>query len=355
LPSNLDEKDLVADSFQPVKDTCLEEWKAQKQQAQERGGALGNAGSNKGASGAAARAVANDDRRALTDPPPPPPPRPVTTLRVCLSPGCVSDGAAKTYEQLLALAPPHVVVLPGTCHSLCGSGPVVDRATAAAPDLSASEESNSGGAPQQQQQRRIRRVSGAKVLEVLESEGVQPELAAGYEWALQGDAAYAAGRFEEAIDRYGRAVRVAFRPALDAQADRERLRLARRAPTNTGVAAAAASASSSAVAPLEWLVRARRNTALSHLRLGVDLESALLEAQAACNLSRNTCWRSFAAVAQIYRKRGDGASEYETLRTLFALPVGEGEAALDFASRNDRREMQFRMQRLARDLRGQQE
>jgi hypothetical protein len=336
--SPLNKKDLlVDDSFQPVKDTCLEDWKAQQQ---EKEGALDFIVSKNGAS------VAKKDRAQPSNPVQPPW-RPATTLRVCLSPGCLSDGAAKTYEQLLALAPPHVVVLPGTCHSLCGSGPVVDQTT---PSSAPSEVS---GGSSGQQQRRIRRVSRAKVLELLESEGVQAELATGYEWALKGDAAYASQRFEEAIDWYCRAVQIAFRPALDAQAAREE-RL-RKNPMLTAPSAATATtttAASSIVAPLEWLVRARRKTALSHLRLGVDLESALLEAQAACNLSRNTCWRSFMAVAEVYRKKGDKASEYETLKTMFALPVEESD--LDFPSRNDRREMQFRMQRLAKDhLHGQ--
>ena len=51
---------------------------------------------------------------------------PKLSFSVCLSPGCVADGAQATLDKLQALAPPTVVTVEaGTCESLCGSGPIV--------------------------------------------------------------------------------------------------------------------------------------------------------------------------------------------------------------------------------------
>lgn len=241
--------------------------------------------------------------------------------QVCMSPGCLADGARHTYDKLVALAPPHVQVQAGSCHSLCGNGPVVDA-----------------------HQKRLRKVSGPKVLDLLQQErGVVPELVEGYDLVLEGDAAFAKAQYDEAIALYSRAVQVSFRAALDWQAARERLHKPKGSSTTT-------SQSSSSTTPLEWLVRARRNTATALLHQD-DLESALLEAQAACNLSRNTCWKSVRVVAEIYKRKGDLGGECATLHTLFALPVDE--STLEFAAQNDRRELQFRLQRLEKELRQQ--
>ena len=52
---------------------------------------------------------------------------PTTTLEVCLSPGCLADGAQDTLQKLQALIPQdgNVEVKRGVCCSLCGNGPVV--------------------------------------------------------------------------------------------------------------------------------------------------------------------------------------------------------------------------------------
>jgi hypothetical protein len=50
-----------------------------------------------------------------------------TTLEVCLSPGCLADGAQATLQKLQALIPEerNITVQKGVCCSLCGNGPVV--------------------------------------------------------------------------------------------------------------------------------------------------------------------------------------------------------------------------------------
>jgi tetratricopeptide (TPR) repeat protein len=341
----------VADAapFEPIRDTCLEDFRREQEDTKPKAGAVSKDPSSassflssfstiRNAAGSAGQQQQQQQDQVI--------------YRVCLSPGCVADGALKTYEQLLALAPPHVIVEPGSCHSLCGNGPVIDTTTTVKSTTTTSSSSPNNN------NKRMRKVSGPKVLQLLQDEGVIPELAEGYALVLKGDVAFAAQQYSHAIELYEKAVQMAFRPAMEAQAAREHL--ARIAPNSSRgpTTAAPRSASSSArgaggggstlpTSSLDWLVRARRNTATSLLHLG-DLEAALLEAQAACNLSRNTCWRCFVVVAECYRHKGNTQSEYGTLKALFALPVDE--AALDFPSKNDRRELQFRMQRLAKDL-----
>ena len=47
------------------------------------------------------------------------------TLEVCLSPGCIADGADEILEKMQALAQPTSEIKAGVCVSLCGNGPVV--------------------------------------------------------------------------------------------------------------------------------------------------------------------------------------------------------------------------------------
>jgi tetratricopeptide (TPR) repeat protein len=357
-PMRLSSSD-VADAapFEPIRDTCLEDFRREQEDEKEK---LGKASQDPTGSSSFLSSFStlrngphSQQRGSAERQQQQPQQHDQVVYRVCLSPGCVADGAVKTYEQLLALAPPHVIVEPGTCHSLCGNGPVVDSTTSSSPTTSSSNNN-----------KRVRKVSGPKVLQLLQDEGVIPELADGYDLVMKGDEAFAAQQYSTAIEKYEKAVQTAFRPAMEAQAEREHLaRLAtingkgsstaatRSAPSaaRSGGGGSASLVAQTPTSSLDWLVRARRNTAKSLLRLG-DLEAALLEAQAACNLSRNTCWRCFAVVADCYRHKGgsNAQSEYETLKALFALPVNE--EALDFPSKNERRELQFRMQRLAKDL-----
>jgi tetratricopeptide (TPR) repeat protein len=339
----------VADAapFEPIRDTCLEDFRREQPEEKSKAGAGSEEPSSASSFLSSFSTIRNGPQQRAEQQRQDP-----VIYRVCLSPGCVADGALKTYEQLLALAPPHVIVEAGSCHSLCGNGPVID----ATPTVKSTTSSSSNN-------KRMRKVSGPKVLQLLQDEGVIPELAEGYALVLKGDEAFAARQYSHAIELYEKAVQMAFRPAMEAQSAREHLaRIAPNgskgsttaAPRRTSLSARGAGGGGSAsifshtpTSSLDWLVRARRNTATSLLHLG-DLEAALLEAQAACNLSRNTCWRCFVVVAECYRQKGNAESEYGTLKALFALPVDE--AALDFPSKNDRRELQFRMQRLSKDL-----
>ena len=207
-------------------------------------------------------------------------------------------------ERLQALAPAHVTIEVGSCHSLCGNGPIV------ADD----------------KDKKYRKVKGNdKILELLGS--VNSDLLEGYELALEGDTAFQAKDYEKAIRLYEQAVDLAFLPALQLQNAREAIRKRGKYP-----------------ASLEWLIRARRNEALC--RLGTDLDGAMLAAQASCNLSRNTSWKSFLVLAKVYEEKKDVAGEWQALKNLLSVPVKEDK--LSPQEKNERRTCGFRFDKLDR-------
>ena len=51
--------------------------------------------------------------------------KPTVEVEVCLSPGCLGDGASNTLSRLKAYAHPSICVKEGSCQSLCGKGPIL--------------------------------------------------------------------------------------------------------------------------------------------------------------------------------------------------------------------------------------
>jgi len=89
-----------------------------------------------------------------------------------MSPGCVADGSKRTLDKLRALAPPNVDVVPGTCSSLCGNGPIVDVVDAGSGNSHSGSNNN---------YKRHRKVSGNKIFDLLLSHGdVSSEIVEGY-------------------------------------------------------------------------------------------------------------------------------------------------------------------------------
>jgi tetratricopeptide (TPR) repeat protein len=246
----------------------------------------------------------------------------LTTYEVCLSPGCIADGASLTLEKLQALAPPNVIVKAGSCSSFCGNGPV----------LAVLSEDNL-------KVMKHRKVKGAKILELMQGDtdtetgkttaGPPEALIQGYELALQADEIFAKKDYPQAVKLYEKALAIAFRPAMDLQTARDQMQKGKQ-PTG-----------------LQWLIRARCNEATCKLELG-DVDDALFAAQGACNLSRNTSADSFRVLAQVYQQKRDAAAELQALQTMFALPVLD-ESKLPFAQQNQRRELGFRLAKLQRE------
>lgn len=237
------------------------------------------------------------------------------TYEVCLSPACIADGAPQTLERLRAIAPPNVIIKEGTCKSFCGNGPVVLN-------------------PTEPRIIRHRKVKGAKLIDLLAAEGILAlEIVEGYDLVLKADDFYAKKNYRQAVELYEKAVDVAFRSAVELQGERDRMQKEESRQTKAPLG-------------LEWLVRARSNEAMAKLEMG-DPNAALLAAQAACNLSRNTNIESFRVLAEIYKRKGDVAAELQTLQTMFALPIDE--STLPFQMQNNRRELRFRLAKLERD------
>lgn len=266
---------------------------------------------------------------------------------VCISPACLADGAERTLEMFRAIAPPHVFVQTASCSSFCGKGPVVDQKTV-----------QSGTVGQRTKSIRHRRVSGGKILDLLESEGLAPEVIQGYEFVLQADEAFLVTKdYHRAVSLYEKAVSTAFGVAVEMQAERDRVAGEADKLLKTESGNTRKTRLTQAPLGLEWLVRARRNEALAYLELD-DVQAAILAAQASCNLSRNTSTESFKVLAQAYQRKGDGQAELETLRAMFAVPLSvdengndiSDESSLPSQQQNERRTLRFRMTKLEKDL-----
>jgi tetratricopeptide (TPR) repeat protein len=270
---------------------------------------------------------------------------------VCLSPGCMADGAKATLERLQALAPPNVIVQPGRCSSACGHGPVVL-------ENPPENDENSGKTTLNTKKRKSvqvqhRRVKGAKIMDLLsyvhkertdppidkysnDMTETPPAVVRGYDLVLEADVAFAKKDYETAVCLYREAIQVSFSAAIGLQRLRERVQPSIFSATKTQEPVG-----------LEWLVRARRNEAKGKLELGL-VEDAMLAAQAACNLSRNTSSEAFQILAEIYQRKGEARGELQALQTMFALPVKEDQ--LTHPLKNLRRELGFRLASLERQI-----
>lgn len=250
-------------------------------------------------------------------------------FEVCLSPGCIADGAQATLEQLQALAPPGIEVKPGVCCSLCGNGPIVM-------------------CPTDKTVKKNRRVSGPKLIALLEetstsdNEGenddtnniIPPALLQGYDLSLQAEEAFNKKDYETVLQLYEEVIEIAFRPAMDLQTAREKVQVDN--VNENGIPVG-----------LLWLIKARRNEATAKLAMK-DIDGAVLAAQAACNLSRNRCSESLDVLASVYQSKGDIEQEYQALTNMFQLPIDE--STLSAPMKNRRRELGFRLSSLERQL-----
>jgi tetratricopeptide (TPR) repeat protein len=269
----------------------------------------------------------------------------LTTYEVCLSPGCIADGASQTLEKLQALAPPNVIVKAGSCSSLCGNGPVL-----VIQSTGGTEEEDFPNRNKKVVTKKHRKVSGAKILDLLEgndeddsgSTGPPEALIEGYELVLQADALFTKSKdYAQAVQLYEKALAIAFRPAMDLQTARDQMQKGEDLSSST------VAITTKQPTGLNWLIRARCNEATCKLKLG-DVGGALFAAQGACNLSRNTSAESFQVLSQVYQQKRDAGAELQALQTMFALPVVD-ESKLSFAQQNQRREFGFRLAKLERE------
>ena len=268
----------------------------------------------------------------------------LTTYEVCLSPGCIADGASQTLEKLQALAPPNGIVKAGSCSSQCGNGPILVVHSSSGADNDDSPNMNKKVVT-----KKYHKVSGAKILNLLEGNGENdsgstgpPEaLIEGYELVLQADDLFTKSKdYAQAVQLYEKALAIAFRPAMDLQTARDQMQRGEDLSSSS-------SSTTKQPSGLQWLIRARCNEATCKLQLD-DVGGALFAAQGACNLSRNTSAESLIVLSQVYQQKRDAAAELQALQTMFALPVDE-EIKLSFTQQSQRRELSFRLAKLERE------
>ena len=230
------------------------------------------------------------------------------SFQVCLSPGCLADGARQTLDKLQALAPHNLDISAGTCESLCGNGPIVSQLS-------------------EKKKVTHRRVSGDALLDLLSDYAIDPKLLEGYELVSQAQEWFLKKEYSQAMSLYEKGIRMALEPAkallhLDPQ---EGDGMPKR---------------------VEWLVRAYRQEAESRLQLG-DHDGALVAAKAACNLSNNADAASLEVLASVCQAGKNVRGELEALQALFALPE---DAKMSREVANRRRTLGFRLAKLEREV-----
>jgi tetratricopeptide (TPR) repeat protein len=234
------------------------------------------------------------------------------TYEVCLSPGCIADGAEDTLLKLQALSPSGIIVKEGGCCSLCGNGPVV------------LDEANN---------KKYRKVSEKKLLDILfGQEDLNPQQKAVLKaFNLVADANDATNRndYEGAVKLYEEGINVGMQPALQLQGKR------------SGVT----EEESSPPSGLRWLIKARKNEATAKLNVG-DSDGAIIAAQSACELSRNASPDCLVLLHECYSSNGDVDGELKALGALFDLPEPE---KISTTQANQRRTLGFRMAKLSRE------
>ena len=227
------------------------------------------------------------------------------TLEVCLSPGCVADGAEGVLLKLQALAPScaaattieensNIVVARGVCCKLCAYGPAArDRLTG----------------------RKHRKLadSNQKIVALLSLDAGttmdpnQEAVLEGIDMCLKGDADLQRKNYKGAIQHYAKGIQRGMNAAIalnsiitnDSNDD-----------TNTNT--------NNDTSALQWVVRALCNEATAKLHTK-DTDGTIISAQTAYMLSQKRSSESLEALQEAYQTRGDDTNERMVLEALFAL------------------------------------
>jgi hypothetical protein len=239
------------------------------------------------------------------------------TLEVCLSPGCLADGAEGVLLKMQALvATPDMEVVSGVCCSLCGNGPVVMDVECG---------------------KKYRKVSEQKILDILlqdeatSSSSLDPNQQAvleGFNLCFEGGEALNNNDYSAAVEKFSMGIDMGLEAALvlDEQ---------RKSDDDTGATTASNG--------LKWLIVARCNEAKAKLGMGDDMEGAIASAQSAYDLSGKTSTESLELLHEACQRKGDDVGELNALKSLFDLPEPEKPSAMQT---NKRRSLGFRLAKL---------
>lgn len=240
-----------------------------------------------------------------------------TRYEVCMSPGCMADGASSTLQKLQALVPPGDEVVEGVCCSLCGNGPIVMT-------------------PTEKMITKHRRTKGAKLLEILSQDKqakLSQQLVEAYALYEQGIEAMEVNDLETAVNPFKDAIRIGSgRPSVDLQEQRQKYGI-----ENLSV--------DGIPTGLLWLIDLQRKSAYAQIELK-NLEGALIAAVAANNLAAGNDTESLEILVRIHEMGANPNEELAALRNLIQLMDSKGE--LSRQDQNKRRQMGFRQQNLER-------
>eukprot|EP00978_Attheya_sp_CCMP212_P002206 scaffold4515_cov42-Attheya_sp.AAC.1 len=296
---------------------------------------------------------------------------PTTTIttssswHVCLSPGCVGDGAHATLAKLKALAPPGTQICPGPCESQCGKGPIVTATTV----VMNHEGTTVAAVRANANQKKViySRMTGDALLDLLllannsnKNSGIVPPpyddemnpcLLEGYELVEQANEYFRIQQdYKRAIPLYEAGIEMALTPA------KEMVQL------DEGVLGGPNEDVEKEMWPvgrLEWLVRAYSDCAKAHLaeaaaaanvvedQKTMSMDRARVLAEAACDLSHRADMDSLEQLAQVHQASNNPAGELNALQSLLDLPEEES-SANNVANR--RRLLGFRRAKLEREL-----
>lgn len=239
------------------------------------------------------------------------------TLDVCMSPGCVADGAETTLLKLRALSSScqdSITISRGVCCSLCGNGPVaMDPASG-------------------KKHRKI--TTNQKILDLLgiDSKNLDPNQEAvleGIDLCLKGDQDFGRRNYKGASKFYAQGI-------------------------EKGMTAAIALGGDNPVA-LEWVVKALSNEGTCKVKMN-DMDGAIVSAGTAYQLSQKRSSESLEVLQEAYQAKKQTSEEFEALQALFQLYKEEEEAqkGLKPARRkkvtpmeqNKRRSLEFRLSQL---------
>jgi hypothetical protein len=251
-----------------------------------------------------------------------------------------------TYEGLQILSPAAgCSVVEGGCTSACGKGPIVIR------QRNNSENNGNSSSSSKTIFRRVVVSTGniEQLSNVLDGP-VDANRVAAVELVLEWEKLFRAGRYSAAIAKYEESTaHVGWLQSLQ--------RLAppadHRAKTSSELDASFSSASPAAVVA-EWLVRVKCNQAVSYLEMN-DVDGAISTAQDACDLSSPSCGGGeradcFRVLVMCFQRQGDVSSELDALQRMFSIADGEDESKLSVQSKNERRELGFRLAKLQRQV-----
>jgi tetratricopeptide (TPR) repeat protein len=224
---------------------------------------------------------------------------PQRRLEVCLSPGCMADGALASMEKLQALVP--FPVVEGGCESLCGKGPVVI-----------------GTGDGESKKTLYKRIAGSSLLQLLEDleADVPTDLVQGYELIENAYDATKTKDYEKAIAMLEEGINLALGPAK----------------AHGG--------------SMIWLGRALRSLATRQLAT-FENEAALAAIDQATEFDP-TDTESWDVKAQVCEALKDAPGECAALQAYFAIPTVSEE--LPRAVANRRRTLGFRLQKLEREV-----